>query len=209
MIGNITVNTQSSIRIAGEEILYFDPLDIPEKVSDADIVFITHDHYDHFSDEDIEKVKNDSTVFVVPRSMAEKALNYGLPADKLMSFDPGESTEILGIPVETVPMYNVNKKFHARSAGWLGYVVTVDGERIYVAGDIDAIDEAKNLKCDTAIVPIGGTYTMNAREAAQLINIMKPAAVIPVHYGSIVGSRKDGEDFAALVGEQTKVVFRH
>ena len=206
MVDKITVNTQSSIRIEGEKVIYSDPLDIKEKTGDADIVFITHDHYDHFSPEDIEKVMNEGTIFAVPRSIAHKVAESGIPSEKIKALDPGEKTEICGIPVETVPAYNINKRFHVRSSGWLGYIVTVGGKRIYLAGDTDANEDVKAVKCDIAMIPIGGTYTMNYKEAAELVNIIKPETVIPIHYGSIVGSLRDADDFAALVGEQTRTV---
>ena len=104
-----------------------------------------------------------------------------------------------GIEFETVPAYNIGKPFHPKSAGWVGYIFKDGGTRIYVAGDTDATEEAANVKCDVALVPVGGTYTMNAKQAAELVNTIKPKVAIPVHYGGIVGSAKDGEKFASML----------
>ena len=122
--------------------------------------------------------------------------------------EPGESYETDDFTFETVPMYNIKKPFHLKRAGWCGYVVNIDGVRIYVAGDIDAIEEAKNIRCDIALIPIGGFYTMNYKEAAELINTMKPKVAIPTHYGTAVGSPEDGERFKALVDDGIEVVIK-
>ncbi len=203
----ITVNTQSSIRIdGGDTVIRFDPLGISGEPHDADIIFITHEHYDHFSAEDIEKVRKPGTVFAAPASMQKKLESAGITGAVYLK--PGEKTEIHGIPVEAVPAYNKLKPFHPRSNGWLGYIVTVGGKRIYAAGDTDAVKENEALKCDVALIPIGGTYTMNYKEAAAFVNKLRPGTVIPIHYGSIVGSRSDGENFRRLVDDGINVEFR-
>lgn len=208
MLENITVNAQSSIRIAAEKVIYFDPFRITNAANDADIIFITHEHFDHFSPEDIAKAASDDTIFVVPASMKNTALDSGISADKLISLDPDTKTEVCEIPVETVPAYNLSKQFHPKNNGWLGYIITLDGQRIYVAGDTDAALEVKSVSCDVAMIPIGGTYTMDYREAADLINEMKPKTVIPTHYGSVVGNKTDGEAFMQLVGSSIEVVLK-
>ena len=208
MTENITVDAQSSIRIAAEKIMYFDPFKIADAKNDADVIFITHEHFDHFSPEDIAKVVSADTVFVVPESMKKAALDSGIKADKLVTMNPDEKTEVCGISVETIPAYNPGKKFHPRSNNWLGYIVTVGGQRIYVAGDTDATPEAKSVSCDIAMIPIGGTFTMDFREAAEFIKELKPKTVIPTHYGSVVGDPGDGESFKKLVGNCSEVVFK-
>lgn len=208
MLENITVNAQSSIRIAAEKVIYFDPFRITNAANDADIIFITHEHFDHFSPEDIAKAASDDTIFVVPASMKNTALDSGISADKLIALDPDTKTEVCAIPVETVPAYNLSKQFHPKNNGWLGYIITLDGQRIYVAGDTDAALEVKSVSCDVAMIPIGGTYTMDYREAADLINEMKPKTVIPTHYGSVVGNKTDGEAFMQLVGSSIEVVLK-
>lgn len=208
MLENITVNAQSSIRIAAEKIIYFDPFRITNAVNDADIIFITHEHFDHFSPEDISKVVSDNTIFVVPASMEQAALDSGISSDKLITLTPDTKTEVCGMPVEAVPAYNPNKQFHPKNNGWLGYIVTINGQRIYVAGDMDATPEAQSVSCDIAMIPIGGKFTMDYREAASFINELKPKTVIPTHYGSVVGNAADGESFKQLVDKSIEVVFK-
>ena len=208
MIENITVNAQSSIRIAAGKIVYFDPFKITDAANDADVIFITHEHFDHYSPDDIAKVVSDKTVFAVPASMEKIMLDSGISPDKLVLLDPNVKIEVCGIPVETVPAYNPGKKFHPKSNNWLGYIVTLGGQRIYVAGDTDATPEARAVSCDIAMIPIGGTFTMDLREAAEFINELKPGTVIPTHYGSVVGDPADGEAFAKLVEGATEVVFK-
>lgn len=208
MTENITVNAQSSIRIASGKVIYFDPFKITDAANDADIIFITHEHFDHFSPDDIAKVVSDNTIFVAPESMKKTMLDSGISSDKLITLNPNVKTEVCGIPIETIPAYNPGKKFHPKDNNWLGYIVTVGGQRIYVAGDTDATPEAKSVSCDIAMIPIGGTFTMDFREAAEFINELKPKTVIPTHYGSVVGSPGDGEAFKKLVNDPTEVVFK-
>lgn len=208
MTEKITVNAQSSIRIAAEKIVYFDPFKITEAKNDADIIFITHEHFDHFSPEDIAKVASDNTAFVAPASVVQTVADSGISRDKIVPIDPGDKKTVCGILVEAVPAYNINKNFHIRSNDWLGYIVALGGQRIYVAGDTDATPEAKAVSCNIAMIPIGGKFTMDFREAADLINELKPKIVIPTHYGSVVGDPSDGESFKKLVGDSTEVVFK-
>ena len=206
-ISNILVNTQSSIRIDSSKIIYVDPLDIGQEVHDADYIFITHDHYDHFSLEDINKVLKQETQFVVPLKM-DIRVRKNTPVGRNLAVAAGQSYETEDFTFETVPAYNLIKPFHKKSAGWVGYILNIDDTRIYIAGDTDATKEAQNVKCDIAMVPIGGTYTMNHKEAAALINKIKPKYVIPTHYGSIVGDKLDGERFKQLVDEKIEVVLK-
>ncbi len=121
---------------------------------------------------------------------------------------PGQKYETDDFTFETVPAYNKLKPFHQKSAGWVGYILELDGTRVYIAGDTDATKEAEAVKCDIAMIPIGGTYTMNFKEAAKLINKMRPKCAIPTHYGSIVGKPSDGEDFKKLVDDEIEVVIK-
>lgn len=207
MIDNITVNTQSSIRIdCGSAVIRIDPFGITGEPHDADIIFITHDHYDHFSPEDIGKVRKADTFFAAPAGMKKKLAGIG--ADNAVLLSPGENCEIAGFPVEAVAAYNTLKPFHPRSNGWLGYIITAGGKRIYAAGDTDAVKEARAVKCDIALVPVGGTFTMNCKEAAKLVNEIRPGIAVPIHYGSIVGNRTDGEDFGKLVDDGIRVELK-
>lgn len=206
MIEKITVNTQSSIRIAAEKVIRFDPYQISGAPHDADIVFLTHEHYDHFSPDDLRLVMKPETVLAAPKSMQKILRKAGF--SPFTAFQAGESGTVCGYPVEAVASYNLNRSFHPKENGWLGYVVTVDGQRIYVAGDTDAVPEAAAVHCDIALLPIGGTFTMNAKEAAALVRKIRPKAVIPTHYGTIVGQRSDGQLFSDAVGSEIHVVIR-
>ena len=205
MTENIEVLTHSSIRITdGGRRIYADPYEMREAPHDADVIFVTHEHYDHFSPEDIEKAAKPDTVLVVPESMKKKAKEVKKIVGEIVTVAPGEQTVMAGIGVEAVPAYNIGKHFHPQSAGWVGYVLTFGGERIYIAGDTDVTDEARLVKCDVALVPVGGTYTMDKTEAAALVNEIRPGVAIPTHYGTVVGLPADGEAFAALVDSQIR-----
>lgn len=209
MVDNIEVNTQNSIRIVSRVgIIYVDPLAINDEVHDADFILITHDHYDHFSPEDIRKVAKADSILVVPEKMVDKAGEVSDAVAKTEIVKPGVYREINGLEFETVPAYNTLKPFHPKSAEWVGYVLRTDGNRIYIAGDTDATKEAKAVKCEIALVPIGGTYTMDAKKAAELVNTIRPNVAIPVHYGSIVGKSSDCDVFAQNVKDPIKVEFK-
>ena len=201
---NITINTQSSIRIVGSKILYFDPFQITAETHDADIIFITHSHYDHLDPTSVEKVARETTVFVSPSSMGQEMRKVVGDAELLLMM-PGDAQYPLEISVEAVPAYNRLKPFHPKRNGWNGYIVAMDGIRYYVAGDTDHIKELSAVSCDVAMVPIGGTYTMTAKEAAKLINEISPAVAIPTHYGSIVGKPEDADIFRKHVDPKIKV----
>ena len=204
MTENIEVFTQSSIKITdGENHIYIDPLGIKEEFCDADYILITHDHYDHFSPEDIKKVAFENTVLIVPEKMESKALKEINFINKIESISPNQN-----LYIETIPAYNIIKPFHLKIFGWVGYILEIGGKRIYIAGDTDKTKEAEAVHCDIAMVPIGGTYTMNAKKAAELINIIQPEVAIPTHYGSIVGNKNDGELFKENVKAPVKVELK-
>lgn len=197
---NITVNTQSSIRIEGSKILYFDPFQIQNAVHDADLIFITHEHYDHFEPESIAKLKKEDTLLVAPESMKKKALSEsGIASENCLFFQPEETHEAGGVVIETIPAYNKLKPFHIKGKKWQGYVVKMDDVRYYVAGDTDVNEDIRKVRCDVALIPIGGHYTMDWKQAAEYIAEIKPKAVIPTHYGSIVGNKADGQDFQKML----------
>ncbi|MCR5213592.1 MAG: MBL fold metallo-hydrolase [Eubacterium sp.] len=206
-VTNITVNTQSSILIDCGKKIYVDPLEIDGENHDADYVFITHDHYDHFSEKDILKIINENTVFIAPKAMEAKLI-MKTPVGTQIIVEPGNEYETDDFTFETVASYNKVKPFHPKRSGWCGYILNIDGKRIYIAGDTDATKEAESVDCDIALIPIGGTYTMNYKEAAKLINKMKPKVVIPTHYGAIVGNKSDGQDFEKLVDSGIQVVLK-
>lgn len=205
MAVNIAVNVQSSIRIQGSKTVYFDPWQIDGEPHDADYVFVTHEHYDHFSPEDISKVIKYDGYLVVPESMAHLLSGIvTIPGQNMITVRPGEKKEIARLLVEVYPAYNLSKPFHIKRNGWVGYVITMDAKRYYVAGDTDAIPELRDITCDAAFLPIGGTYTMDANEAAKLTLSIEPKVVIPTHYGSVVGSPVDGDFFRSLLPREIR-----
>ena len=207
MIDKITVNCQSSIKIESDKIIYFDPYKIENIKKDADLIFITHEHYDHYDINSIRNIMKPSTKIIIPDSMASLVLSTFSP-DKVIGVKPNEDYNIEDILFTTIPSYNLNKQYHPKENNWVGYILNIDGELIYVAGDTDVTSLNRQVICDIALVPIGGTYTMNIEEAASLINEIKPEAVIPTHYGCIVGKMEDGEEFKKLIDKGIKVYLK-
>ena len=206
MTDNIKVFAQNSIRITmGNKKIYIDPFQMKESPKDADFIFITHEHSDHYSPEDMKKVAGNNTTLILPESMQGKKAEASKIVARIETVKPSETKTVDGLEFTTVPAYNTNKQFHPKSNGWVGYILNVNGSKIYIAGDMDATDEAKAVKCDVALVPVGGTYTMTATEAADLINIIQPKVAIPVHYGSVVGSAADANTFKEKVKAPIKV----
>ena len=199
MLNNIEVLCHSSIKINKEIIIYFDPFKIGKNYNDADIIFITHDHYDHYSEEDIDKVIKNNTIIVSPVDLLEKLLNKGQKKENIISVKPYEDYNIKNLKFSTIPAYNTNKQFHPRKNNWVGYLIELEGITYYIAGDTDITEDNKKIKCDVAFVPIGGTFTMNYQEASELINTIKPKIVVPIHYGSIVGNKEDATNFSKLI----------
>lgn len=192
--------SHSSIRLEGEKIIYFDPYDIFTESHDADYIFITHDHYDHYSSEDIDKVKNENTKIIVPKCLENKECSLVVEVGKEYSIDD--------ITFKTIPSYNVDKSYHPKSKEYVGYNVLLEDEYYYIMGDTDRTPEADLVKTDICFVPIGGTFTMNVDEAADYINYIKPKEVIPIHYGKIVGDISLGKDFKKLVDENIEVTLK-
>lgn len=194
MINNIKLISQSAIRIGGDKIIYFDPFKLTNEFNnDADIIFITHPHYDHFSKEDILKIKKDTTKIVIPTELYDEAVTLGF--SDILTVEPNSNYTIDDISFSTVPAYNINKDFHKKEFNWVGYIINIDDQKLYIAGDTDNVPEIRNIKCDIAFVPIGGTYTMTYREAVELIKEMKPGMAIPIHYKTIVGTVDDAYNF--------------
>lgn len=203
---NIKVLCHSSIKIESEgKIIYLDPFRIKEEIHDADIIAVTHSHYDHFSEEDISKVKNEKTMILVTSDLVERSIELGFNKENITVVMPNNSYKVLDIQIDTIPAYNINKKFHPKENNWVGYILKLEGKHVYIAGDTDITQENKNVKCDIALVPVGATYTMNFKEAAELVNVIKPEIVIPMHYGEIVGEKEDAIKFKEIVNNNIKV----
>ena len=207
MLENIEVLYHSSIRISKNKVIYIDPFKIDKNYNDADIVFITHDHYDHYSEEDIDKVINENTTIIIPEELLTKILRKGINKNAVITVESNKEYMVQGIKFETIPAYNTNKTFHPKENDWVGYIITLDGIRYYIAGDTDITEENRKVKCDVAFVPVGGTYTMDFKEAAQLINEIQPKIAVPIHYGSVVGTKQDATDFIKLLHPSIKGII--
>ncbi|MCR5509172.1 MAG: MBL fold metallo-hydrolase [Lachnospiraceae bacterium] len=206
---NIRVITQNCIRIgSGAGVIYIDPFKLNEEPHDADYILLTHDHYDHFSPEDIRKVSKAGTVMIVPEKMESQAGELTDAVDMICTAAPDVHKKVGELEFYTVAAYNRLKPFHPKKAGWIGYILNVDGVKIYIAGDTDMTPENEKVVCDIAMIPIGGTYTMNAGQAAELVNKIRPTVAIPTHYGSVVGSPADADDFAKKVDTSVRVEIK-
>lgn len=188
MLSNVKWLGHATIKFSGDKTIYIDPYKL-KNGDPADLILITHDHFDHLSLEDIAKIRQEHTVIVVPRSAKTK-----LPGS-VKKVKVGETVTVDGITIETVPAYNRDKDFHPKSAENVGYILNLNGVRYYHAGDTDNIPTMADLSVDVAFVPVGGTYTMDAAEAARAIKALQPKIAVPIHWGTIVGSEKDAEKF--------------
>ncbi|MBU4445756.1 MAG: MBL fold metallo-hydrolase [Candidatus Marinimicrobia bacterium] len=206
-IQNIHKFAQSSIKIdAVDKIIYIDPFRIQKKDS-ADIILITHDHRDHLDPSSIVKILTSKTTIVAPASCKEKIQE--LAAKKVVYFAPREEKKIDTIIIESVPAYNIKKKrFHPQSKNYLAYIITIDGIRIYHAGDTERIPEMKKFQCDIAFIPLGQTYTMNSvKEAAEAVLDVGASIAIPIHFGLYEGSSDDAIEFQKLLNGKVKVII--
>ena len=198
----ITINEQSSIRIEYDKIYYFDPFHIDKSYNDADYIFITHDHWDHFDKDSISKVIKDSTIFIVPLYMKELMSEY---SNEIIYVEPGKDYSMFGLGFRTSYSYNLDKDYHPKEKGNVGYIVPIGDTVYYIAGDTDVIPEMDTITADVWFIPIGGTFTMTYEEAADLVNRAMPSKCIPIHYGTVVGDKSYGEEFKKLVGDSTLV----
>ena len=191
----------ASFRISHDDtVIYIDPWKLKSEPNDATMVLVSHSHYDHYSAEDIAKVSGPDTKLIASADVIAKE-NAG---EAIM---PGLTVELGGVRIIAVPAYNPAKEFHPRANNWVGFVIEIGSKRIYYAGDTDLTEEMKALEnIDVALLPVGGTYTMDAAEAAQAANLIKPKRVIPYHWGDIVGELSDAMKFAELAECPTTVI---
>jgi len=195
MLENITWLGHDAFKIAASKIIYLDPYELSGEAEPADIICISHDHYDHCSPDDVTKILKEDTVIVAAQNCEGK-----LKGD-VRWVKAGDKVTIDDLIIEAIPAYNVKserQQFHPREAGGVGFILTVEGTRIYHAGDTDPIPEMEGLGVDIAMIPVSGVYVATAEEAVEAANKIKPKVVIPMHYGSVVGSRADAERFKEL-----------
>jgi len=200
MVKDIHWLGHDTFKVVGEKVIYTDPFKVKKK-DFADIILITHEHFDHCSPEDISMIQGPKTVVVATSDCAKKL------SGTIKLVRPGDKINVEGIEIEAVPAYNTNKQFHTKDRGWVGYIFTAGGQRIYIAGDTDYIPEMKIFKVDIALLPVSGTYVMTAEEAIKAALDIRPEIAIPMHYGSIVGTTDDAKKFAEGLKGKIKVLI--
>ncbi len=193
--------------IKNSRVIYIDPYNIKDGLPKADIVLITHSHYDHCSMEDLQKIVQDGTRIFIPADCQSKIVRFDLDI-RMTILEPGQEINLNEVRICAFPAYNLDKSFHPKQEAWIGYLIKMDDLIIYHAGDTDKIEEMQKLtgykqpgKEFIALLPVGGRFTMNAEEAAEAAKVIKPTIAIPMHYGSIVGSKEDAEEFKDICKE--------
>jgi L-ascorbate metabolism protein UlaG (beta-lactamase superfamily) len=195
MLEKFTWYKQSAYKWKGDGVtIYIDPWGLRDQEEPADVVFITHAHSDHFDPADIEKVRKSTTQFVGPRDVAANL------SGKVKAIKPGESAEVAGIKFDAVPAYSTVEhrlQTHPKSNNWVGYILSLDGNRYWFSGDGDPNPDIEKIKTDVALICVGGDpYVMNPTEAAGVVKKIRPQLAVPNHYGFVVGVASDGEKFA-------------
>lgn len=180
------------VRAGAGRAAFIDPWRVPSRAGPADLILVTHPHPDHYDRASIERLRTRETVIVLPRTGVESGQ---------VAVSAGESLRIGAFAVTGVPAYNVSRRFHPQSRGWLGYLVEVDGVRIYHAGDTDLVPEMTDLRPDIALLPVGGLFVMDGRAAAEAARVLKAAVCIPMHFGLLLGGRGAGARFVRRLGE--------
>ena len=205
LVGKLVWLGHDSFRLDGPSVIYFDPWKLSGEPPLADLVLVSHEHHDHCSPEDVELVSGPDTVVVAAAKAAER-----LPGAKAVR--PGDHLAVAGVEIEAVRAYNVNKfrspgvPFHPPEAEHVGFVVTVDGTRIYHTGDSDHIPEMAEIECDVVLLPVSGTYVMTVEEAAEAARTLKPQIVVPMHYGSGIGNADDGQRLTELYDGEVAIL---
>jgi L-ascorbate metabolism protein UlaG (beta-lactamase superfamily) len=193
LLSNLHWLGHDSYRIDGPQVIYIDPWQLPEDCPPADVILVSHDHFDHCSDEDIARIRKDRTKVIAHPAAAAKITP---PVTELRV---GETAKVGDIEIVAVPAYNIDKRFHPKAEGHIGFRITLEGECLYFAGDTDHIPEMQGIECDVALLPVSGTYTMTAEEAAQAAETIRPRVAIPMHYGAgVAGTSEDALRFRRL-----------
>jgi L-ascorbate metabolism protein UlaG (beta-lactamase superfamily) len=201
IINSITWFGHASFMIKNKKVIYIDPWQLPQDAEKADLILVTHPHFDHLSVDDIRLIKKDDTVIITPPDGTSKLMG------NIKEIEPGQEIDIFGIKIKAVPAYNTDKEFHPKKNDWVGYLIYLEEGSIYHAGDSDFIPEMENIDSpDVALLPVGGKYTMDAEQAAQAAQIIKPKVAIPMHYGAgVVGTVKDAQRFKELLKSKIEV----
>lgn len=203
----IKINAQSSIRLTDQEtVIYLDPYLIDEEVNDADYIFITHDHYDHLSIEDINKVIKESTIIIISESCSKSLEEFN---NQIVKVKPNNKYLVGNLNFQTVASYNTNKLYHPEKNEWVGYLIDFNNKRYFITGDTDINKENKQIKCDVLLLPVGGVYTMDYKEASILTNLIKPKLAIPTHYQTVVGTKIDAINYTNLLDKdiESKILY--
>ncbi len=207
MNADIKINAQSSIRLSNKEIvIYIDPYLIEKNVNDADYIFITHDHYDHLSIDDINKVIKEDTIIVGAESCFKSLEEFD---NNKVKVKPNNKYLVGNLNFQTVAAYNTNKLYHPEKNEWVGYLIDFNNKKYFITGDTDINKENKQIKCDVLLLPVGGVYTMDYKEAATLTNLIKPRLAIPTHYQTVVGTKVDAINYTNLLDKdiESKILY--
>ena len=196
---------QAGFVIRNGQVIYLDPYKI-SATEKADLILITHEHFDHCSPDDIMQIIQPSTVIVTVPGNKSKLVSIAGRVSEIIFVKPGDALTLKGIGLQVIPAYNLNKDFHPQSNMWVGFIITVDGEKLYHSGDTDLIPDMSSIRCDIALLPVCGTYVMTAQEAAKAANQIKPRIAIPMHYGDNVGSESDARRFESLCECEARIL---
>jgi L-ascorbate metabolism protein UlaG (beta-lactamase superfamily) len=205
---NIELLGHSSVKIKNKKVIYIDPFQVTDStnIEKADLILITHSHYDHCSIKDVEILSTKETTIITVPDCQSKLSN--LEIKDIILIAPEKTIQLDSEKIIGFPAYNTNKPFHPKENEWVGFIIEIDGVKVYHSGDTDVIPEMKELDIDIALLPVSGTYVMNATEAAYATKIFKRCKVaIPMHYGSIVGSGSDAETFKENAGCDVKILI--
>lgn len=209
-IGDVNIKWlgHAGFLIENSSVIYIDPYQIKEGLSKADYILLTHDHFDHCSFVDLNKIIKEGTRVIIPAGCQSKVARFSVPV-RMQVVESGQELDFGILKIDVFPAYNTDKSFHPKGHGFVGYLIKINGNLIYHAGDTDVIPEMQKLtghnsqaKNFVALLPVGGRYTMTPEEAVEAAKIIKPNVVIPMHWGSVVGSKEDAEEFKELCKEE-------